>query len=569
MKQLYKLIILCLFCLATAFCLACQNDETEIPGGATLQEITFSASQTTPDSLFTRATDLTFSPGDEIGIYVVKRTNPGTPGTLQSAENYAHNKRYIIDDNGQLKPSGESDKIYLSGADTYDFYAYYPYQSYIPNPNAFYFNVLPDQSTAENYTKYDFMLARNLTGQNTGTINLQFQRKFALIETYFEKIPGKTVSKAIIYNRNNSVSINIGSNTITPTQVTTTDITMLKEAENEYYYTFRAIVPVQDIPTNEGLFAFVVDEEKIYYKATTTTPLAPGKKSTYLVDMQYRVYAQTANPLGGTVTGAEKIIFRHGERIDLIATAAPDYTFTGFYDHIEENPVLLSNNLEYSFFASKKMRIYGHFNKNKITITVNPSPSKEVLAPYYDKAQQVVREYGSKITLYGYIVTDAPYTFVGWYENGIYLNRDYEYTFTATQDRTLLAKYCIRAFNLSSGSTYEHLKTPGRHTRTMTDKYNHPTYLKAGQKIQQISNLYYQDLIPNHTLPVIVTKKELIIKSGERIILQTNNFEDIVFTAPENGTYTFHYSMSIEITLLEGEESAGTIIASRKAWYLD
>ncbi|MEG2340030.1 MAG: fimbrillin family protein [Odoribacter sp.] len=353
---------------------------------------------------------------------------------MQLIRNYAHNKRYKIDNEGQLKPYSESDKIYLSGTDIYDFYAYYPYDLHAFNPNHFYINVQTDQSIKANYIQNDFMLARNLTGQNTATINLQFHRKFALIETYFEKISGKIVSKAVLHWKLKTVTVNIGDNTITANDISS-NFNMLKYDENEYYYTFRAILPVQDIAAQESLFTFTIDDKDVVYKGTTLTPLIEGKKSTYLVDMRYRVYALTENLNGGKVTGAEKEIFKHGERVNLIATPAPDYTFTGFYDHLGDKPILLSNNPVYSFSASKNMRIYGHFIKNDPTYTINATGTQGGSA---SGGGQYKKNENYTLTA----TAEIGYTFAGWYENNnTLITNNIAFSLTATSDRSFTARF--------------------------------------------------------------------------------------------------------------------------------
>lgn len=125
-------------------------------------------------------------------------------------------------------------------------------------------------------------------------------------------------------------------------------------------------------------------------------------------------------------------------------------------------------------------------------------------------------------------------------------------------------------FGVGASEGYRKIEEPGYFTRTFLNDNNvHPTYLQAGQKIQQISDISVQVLEENPTFPVIVSEKKLTIKLGNRMILETHDFEDLVFTAPKAGAYTFTYSMTYEGTLLEGEKIGISPMISRTAWYLD
>lgn len=628
---------------------SCQ-DKIETQLEASQEAVTFTATQTSSDSITTRATDTGFQSGDEIGIYVVRRSG-NTSEKLKISGNYADNKRYRIDSNGQLQPYSNADKIYLSKSEVYDFYAYYPYNENLSDPTNYDFYVNMDQTTAEVYTKNDVMIAQNTSGINNGSVSLLFERKFALVETYFEKVAGKVVTSASLNGVKNTAFLNIGTNRASTELNNAGNIKMNLYAENEYFYIFRAILPVQELKGNY-LFEFTINDQIVQYKATSVTPLAEGKKSTYLLNMQYRIRAYQRDAGTGNVTGAEKEVFNHGEDVHLAATPTPNYDFAGWYESPmigwQTNLTKVTDQPDYYFTASKSVWYialfkcirqpitlkaitlggysnggitYGNggegnqgqlysiraitsdgfifngwyeddilvsteltyvftvpdhpvtlearFQKKLVTIKIDCYPSKEVLAPYYDKPSEVVRNYGTEITLYGYILTDSPYTFDGWYENGTYITRDYAYIFTATKNRNLLAKYGLRAFGLGSSGQSKIETQPGFFTRSLNDDNYHPTYMRAGQKLRITGYAQYQSYISEHSIPVTISNKWLIIKDGERIIYQTGNFEDFFFIAPENSTYTFYYSMTIEGRLLPGERAGGTLVISRSAWFVD
>lgn len=640
--------MLLLWIYLTLLFMGCQ-DEFETRPEINHQSVTFSVTQCSPEDVLTRATDAGFEIGDEIGIYVVRR-NGSTPESLKVSGNYADNRRYRIDSNGNLQPYCEADKIYLSRSDKYDFYAYYPYNENLSDPTSYCFNLNTDQTGKEVYTKNDVMIARNTSGINNGSVSLLFERKFALVETYFEKIAEKVVTSATLNNIEHAACINISTSGVITGEGSREVIKMNLYAENEYFYIFRVIVPVQELKGNY-LFTFVINGESVQYKAISATPLAAGKKSTYLLKVQYRIKAYERDVNSGHVTGVEKEVFNHGEQVHLKAIPAKNYYFVGWYESpmigwqeyltkVTDQPdyyftaaqsvwyialfesirqsitvkavtlggyseggvvygggegdqgqqygvraaandgfifcgwyeddILVSTELSYVFTVpDHPVTLEARFQKNLVTIKIDCYPSKEVLAPYYDKPSEVVRNYGTEITLYGYILTDSPYTFDGWYENGTYITRDYAYIFTATKNRTLLAKYGLRAFSLGASGESKIETQPGYFTRSLNDDNHHPTDMRAGQKLRITGYAEYQSYISEHSIPVTISNKWLIIKDGERIVYQTSDFEDFIFTAPENGTYTFHYSMTIEGRLLPNERAGGTLGITRIAWFVD
>lgn len=628
---------------------ACQEKDVFADSVNNLQVAVFKAVQVAPDGVNTRATDGGFEQGDQIGIYVVRRNSNNDQGTLKAAGNYADNKRYVIDRNGKLQPFSAEDQIFLSQSEVYDFYAYYPYDAAMTDPTNYEFRVSADQINKTDYTASDFMLAKS-SGVNDGNITLAFERKMALVELYFKKESTYDVSQTKIKVQSRSV-VNIGKNEVVTVDDYKTSVSMKLHAENEDYYIFRAIVPVQDLK-GDYLFWFTINDKAVYYKGKSTTPLAEGKKSIYTLYMQHRIRAYQHALITGTVTGAEKEIFNHGESVHLHAIPDYNYNFAGWYEssnsNWEENLVKITDLPDYYFTATKSAlyvaffeckkqpivvkavtlgedteggvvydsgignqgHLYGvraavildgftfkgwyiddelvstelcysftvpdhpvtieaRFQRKLITVTLDCYPSKEVLAPYYDKPSKVTAKYGDDIKLYGLIFTDSPYTFDGFYENGIYLNRDYPYTFKATEDRHIELRYGLRIFGLGAGDGFGILSQPGYFTRSTNDKDSHPTFMNKGQKVRITGEAECQVYINECSTPVRIKDKKLSIKIGDRVVWENSDFEDFIFTAPENATYTFHYSMTVEGRLQEGERVGLTTTLTRMAWFVE
>ena len=99
-----------------------------------------------------RATDVGFEAGDEIGVYVVNYVG-GAAGTLQGSGNHADNAKFTYDA-GTWTPETA---IYWQDEETKaDFYVYYPRVA-SPTVTGQVFSVREDQSTVEAYKASDFL----------------------------------------------------------------------------------------------------------------------------------------------------------------------------------------------------------------------------------------------------------------------------------------------------------------------------------------------------------------------------------------------------------------------------
>lgn len=446
------------FCLLSF--IACDESFTSefLPDNNSKKEITFSAVQSSA-TISTRATDLSFQPGDEIGIFVVKRSNIDQPGTLVASGNFAENKRYRINNNGQLEPYSENDKIFLESGDYFDYYAYYPYRANLSDPTNFIISVAGNQTIEETYTQSDFMTAT--IGSNNQNIKLEFKRKFALIEINFEKVAGKTLTKPTLRRTKNKALANLASNQVI-TQNEFSIILLKLHQETEYYYTYRAIIPVQEL-TGDYLFSIDVDNETVYYKATTPTPLAEGKKSVYLLNLQYRIEAYMRDTGTGTVTGSG--IYKHGTTVQLRATPDENRTFEGWY---ESNFVGWQDTLRkvssipvYTFQAAKSVAyiavtlpIYRQINIEVSSVGVNQGG-------YTTGQGTAIQGQNARVTAYPM----NHHKFDGWYENNKLLSTDKEYVFVVpARDVNLEARFsqsCTVTLNATIGGTVKQTNSNG------------------------------------------------------------------------------------------------------------
>lgn len=424
---------------------ACQKEE--IQHQTQSPKVTFSAIQNASSQ--TRATDRRFEVGDEIGIYVVKYPK-NTTGILKSSGNYADNRCYRIDNNGNLQADGGLE-IYMEQGYIYDFYAYYPYSSSISNATQFTFTVSNLQG-GKRLTKSDFMLA-SMKGVSDPNVILNFQRKMAMIETYFQKIPGKDLGAAYMIGVKNSASVNLATGSVT-TNNDSTDIVMHRFDENEYYTIIRCIVPVQTIKNEEReRFAFDLPHETIRYRATSVTPLSQGAKSVYVMKVQYKVNANIVWAGGGTNNGiiSGTGIFNHGETATLTVPTAVDYELVGWYlsngKPWSDTLPLLSSENPYTFEVTNSMGIIAVINTKEHLITTVASDDEALIITPTKKVAQGSYCMVRTVPKWGYI-------FSGWYENGLLVSTNKEYTFLVMSPRTLEARFRYEVFWITS--TPEH-----------------------------------------------------------------------------------------------------------------
>lgn len=144
------------------------------------------------------------------------------------------------------------------------------------------------------------------------------------------------------------------------------------------------------------------------------------------------VISASATPSGaGSVTGGGT--YANGATVTLTATANADYVFAAW----TENGAEVSSDATYSFTAQTNRTLFAKFvpkpqDNCVITATATPSEAGTITGggTYAN---------GATVTLTAAANTD--YVFVAWTENGAEVSTADTYTFTATTNRTLYAKF--------------------------------------------------------------------------------------------------------------------------------
>lgn len=242
---------------------ACTNeiDEQSTPTGE-LQpvqfEMTMANTRTVTDAV---SRNTSWKEGDAIGIFAYKA------GTQEAK---AINAKYVL--NGEIWKAEVGSEIYPEEA--LDYYAYYPYQEGMENPEAIDIAALADQSAASGD---DYGMSDVLAGQSKdvaagqGNVKIPFSHMFAMVEVKVEgdkvtKQPTKVELKGVKLN----AVLNIMSATPTATaksDATAQDITMYYLSREggadaqKAPFSFRAVVPAQEIAANTPLVAIYAPDE--------------------------------------------------------------------------------------------------------------------------------------------------------------------------------------------------------------------------------------------------------------------------------------------------------------------
>ena len=137
--------------------------------------------------------------------------------------------------------------------------------------------------------------------------------------------------------------------------------------------------------------------------------------------------ATNANPTdGGTTSGNG--LYPYGQSCTVTATPAVGYDFVNW----TENGGTVSTDAAYTFTVTNGRTLIANFTKQayQITASVNPAEGGTITG-------EGTYLYGDMVTLT--VNTNEDYAFENWTENGVIVSEDKTYTFTATENRNLVA----------------------------------------------------------------------------------------------------------------------------------
>ncbi|MCR5013162.1 MAG: hypothetical protein K6A28_00125, partial [Bacteroidales bacterium] len=177
-----------------------------------------------------------------------------------------------------------------------------------------------------------------------------------------------------------------------------------------------------EVVSSDASYSFVVTEDR--------TLVANFDLNSYTVSV-------LANPeTGGSITGAGA--FAHGSTATLTATAATGYSFLNWTEEGE----VVSTNATYSFTVTEDRTLVANFSLNSYVINASATPTEGGAVTGIGTFN-----YGTIVTLTATAATG--YTFLNWTEEGEVVSTDATYSFTVTDNRTLMANFTTEAYNVT------------------------------------------------------------------------------------------------------------------------
>lgn len=203
--------------------------------------------------------------------------------------------------------------------------------------------------------------------------------------------------------------------------------------------------------------------------------------SANFIALQYNISASVTPSNGGTVSGGG--VFTYNQSATLVATPAEGYHFVNW----TLNGTEVSTSASYTFNVTADAAYVANFELNKYTIVVEAYPVEGGTT-----TGSATYDHGSNVT-----VTATPaegYSFVQWFENDSAISSELTYTFVATKNRTLVARFVLSTYEImvdinpaSSGRVegsgyYEHGETVTLKARPFTD-FRFVNWTEGGNEI--------------------------------------------------------------------------------------
>lgn len=225
-----------------------------------------------------------FTANDSIGVFAVPTGQP-----LASFGNLIHNIKITY--NGT---DWQSNIKWPQGNPNLDFYAYYPYDPQMTNPNNYKFIVKSNQSDSNNYGASDLMSAKSTNINIGSTVSLNFNHLLTLMQV---ELPATSSTGAlpdprleILLNKIQNTSVfNLSSNRLTanPTVFISIRPYRVEQPGSTSFngtYTYRALVPAQTLPANQDLVMMNQGFASKVSKQKNTLQMTGGKSYRLSVD---------------------------------------------------------------------------------------------------------------------------------------------------------------------------------------------------------------------------------------------------------------------------------------------
>lgn len=361
-------------------------------------------------------------------IFVISTTvNPTNAGTTSGAGNYTYNQSCTLT---AVPETG------------YDFAFWSEDGVPVSNNSTYTFAVTASRNLVANFAAQEFVISSSSNptegGNITGTGTYLYMETCTLTATPSEGYAfiswtenGHPVSNEATYeftvtgNRNLVANFTLASYQISATINPT--IAGIVNGAGAYYY--GQICTLTAIANSHYTFQNWTDENNqvISYNPTysfnVTGPrnlVANFSADTYMVSV-------SANPeVGGIVDGGDE--YYYGQSCTVTAEANTGYYFVNW----TENGLQVASNSTYEFTVTAERNLVANFSRNEYQVYAGAGEGGEVNGDgnYY---------YGDTCTLIA--TPDECYEFVGWFENGVLLSSEPEYSFVVEGNHNIMAQF--------------------------------------------------------------------------------------------------------------------------------
>lgn len=176
----------------------------------------------------------------------------------------------------------------------------------------------------------------------------------------------------------------------------------------------------------------------------------------------YSISASVNPSGGGTVSGTGS--YSYGDSCTLTCTPASGYAFSEW----TEGGSTVSSSSSYTFTVSQARTLVANFELESYTISASPNK-----VGYGTISGTGTYNYGDSVSLVANPTTG--YELACWTENGTSVSTNSTYTFTATQDRTLVANFQVSIVPLTIKKTYTSRKLYLKNNNNETVQYSYPS----------------------------------------------------------------------------------------------
>lgn len=268
---------------------ACGSDETEEQQSYVPEKGEIQLQFVHPNT--TRATETSFENNDEIGVYITEADQ-----ALQIGGNEVNNEQFTY--NGTSWTSKRH--VYWNNGQ-HDIYAYYPYTRTVNDVEDYAFELQTDQSTAEGFTKSDFLWAgaKGVTASST-PVQMTFAHKMSSVVVQLQKgefFTGDISDDTEVYIHSTVTKATIDLSTGDAGKddyAGTGSIKALQKSATEY----TAIVVPQNITTRRPLVEVITGG--VSYLMEGKISLKPGMRHTITVTLDKNP-EQTKIEIGGEI----------------------------------------------------------------------------------------------------------------------------------------------------------------------------------------------------------------------------------------------------------------------------